>query len=583
MFWPGRLLLTVKDCHHFLAGEDVRTCKVVALLKTYKEKYLSSYIIKLAMQSFLISLLPFASVHAMMGGEGLMWSVLQNQPLQLTVCWENPSAAEPLPLEADQTGGWQRREWVRLALKRTWEREARISFDGWQECQNEENAATPPNSYGPRRPGTADENIKIQISNTGGGQNPAHGSWGDYQRSGLILNLHSLAGKDDIEFLAIHEFGHALGLYHGEERNDWPATTFSGCPPQTYIGAIPPWWPVPIEKRWGIPDNESVMAYCSPRPNFLSPRDVAGIQRAYERHISGTLLSLPGSLCLSAHASAGNGESAFGWACDEALDDQEWHYDASNSSLYIQSPRDPAHTRHCLDVDTTNYSDVQIWDCLNGTNQQWQFQRIMIRGYGGLCLSRQTGSGGDLTMQTCEKTDDQLWRVEKGDTDGYVRLRSNTGNQCLALGGESGSVAELQPCSSSKIFVPIAFESRDLKKRKAVVALVEGQPPTGVLEFYLAKSGQILAPRSGSSNLCLDVRDVWDNDFISGLGGPETGQVVQFFNCYSTQLNQKWGFSGHLVSEDRCLTLSGTAVNNGASATMTECGTANQQNWDYYW
>ena len=198
-----------------------------------------------------------------------------------------------------------------------------------------------------------------------------------------------------IEYLAIHEFGHTLGLYHGEERGDWD---IAGCPPQDWgDDPIWPWWPVPTEKRWGAPDADSVMAYCSGGPNLLSPGDIAGIQRAYQRHLPGTLLSLPGSLCLSAHADAANGDGAFGWACDEAYDDQEWHYDVADRALYIQWPSDP--TRRCLDVDTTNWTDVQIWDCLGGTNQQWQFQRTMVRGYGGLCVTRPAGGAGSLTMQ----------------------------------------------------------------------------------------------------------------------------------------------------------------------------------------
>jgi hypothetical protein len=535
-----------------------------------------------------VLLLSFSAVNALMGGQGLMWSVSQNEPLKLVVCWENPGDAAPLPGETDQTPGWQRREWVRLALKHSWEREARIIFTGWRQCQDEANPAPPPHTLGPRRPGTADENIKIHITSSGGGQNPAHGSWGDYQQSGVILNLHC-GSQACMESLAIHEFGHALGLYHEEERSDWP-DDIPGCPPQTHP-TTPPWWPIPTELRWGAPDRDSVMAYCSGGPTALSPGDVAAIQHAYERHLPGTLLSLPGSLCLSAHADAANGDNAFGWECDEANDDQEWRYDVAKSAFYIQWPADPSNTRRCLDVDTNNDSEVQIWDCHYGSNQQWQFQHTMVRGYGGLCLTRPATGAGALTMQPCIGADNQLWRVEPSDllTDA-IRLRADSDNLCLALDGGSGSDALAKPCSlGNHVYLPLVDGVASVTQASAAslgdsASASAGAPlPPWWVDFYLSPGGEIRVPSLTSDYLCLDVQDVWDSEFTAGQGGPVAGQRVQFFTCYDAQLNQKWSLSGHLVSGDKCLALGGDATANGAAAEVTSCSAAAQQNWDYHW
>ena len=537
-----------------------------------------------ALLALVILMLSVPIVSALMGGEGLMWTVWQSAPVKLVVCWENPDAADPLQGEADQTSGWQRREWVRLALKHTWEREARIAFVGWQQCQNEDNPATPPYTLGPRRPGTADENIKIQITSTGGGQNPAHGSWGDYMQSGVLLNLHC-GSQACIEYLAIHEFGHVLGLYHGEERSDWP-TDIPECPPQDWDPSWP-WWPVPTEKRWGAPDRDSIMAYCSGRPTALSPHDVAGIQRAYERHLPGSLLSLPGSLCLSAHADAANGAPAFGWACDEAYDDQEWHYDVATKALYIQWPADPSQTPRCLDVDTTDGTDVQLWDCLQGSNQQWQFRRTMVRGYGGLCLTRPAEGAGALTMESCTGATAQLWRVDQSEIPGLVRLRSETGDLCLTLDGASGSDALATPCSLQRVYLPLMVRSTGASSAVAAstgsAASARAATTSRVRDFLLGDGGQIGVLSFTSDSLCLDVQDVWDSDFTSGLGGPVAGRRVQFFKCYGTQLNQKWSFSGQVMSGAKCLALSGTATTNGAAALVARCSTVPQQQWDYHW
>jgi hypothetical protein len=389
---------------------------------------------------FLALMLSATLVSGLMGGEGLMWTVWSTEPVKLAVCWENPTPADA-----------EAREWARLALKHSWERYARVIFTGWEKCQDELSAEDPPHTLGPRRPGTLDENIKVLITNSGGGQNPAHGSWGDYQKSGVRLNLY--CGRTCVEHLAIHEFGHALGFYHGEERTDWPSTP--ACPEQ-WSGYTTSWpgWPIPTERRWGRPDEDSTMAYCSGTSTELSPIDISGVRRAYERRLAGTVLSPVGSLCLSAHAIDPNGDAAFGWECDEAFDDQEWLFDAVNSALHIQVPGHPENPR-CLDVDTTDYTDVQTWDCHYGANQQWQFRRVLLRGYGGLCLTRPDIGSGPVTMETCTGADTQLWRLEPGDAYASMRFRAETAPICLAAKGIAGNSVVAEVCDGSyQIHVP---------------------------------------------------------------------------------------------------------------------------------
>jgi hypothetical protein len=520
---------------------------------------------------FLALMLSATLVSGLMGGEGLMWTVWSTEPVELVVCWENPTPADA-----------EAREWARLALKHSWERYARVIFTGWETCQDELSAEDPPHTLGPRRPGTGDENIKILITNTGGGQNPAHGSWGDHQKSGVRLNLY--CSRTCVEHLAIHEIGHALGFYHGEERGDWPSPP--GCPQQDHgDDPIPPWWPIPTERRWGEPDVDSTMAYCSGTSTELSPIDIAGVRRAYERRLAGTVLSPVGSLCLAAHAIHPNGDAAFGWECDEAYDDQEWLYDAVNSSLHIQVPGEPLN-RRCLDVDTLNYTDVQTWDCHYGANQQWRFRRVELRGYGGLCLTRPDAGPGPVTMETCTGADTQLWRLEPGDAYASMRFRAETALYCLAAKGVSGSSVVAEICDGSfQVHVPIAVRNwqGNLSRTGAVPAAVP-QGAGGGQDFYLIGGGQVRLPTvGGGTPWCFDVQDVWNSDFVSGIGGPQPGQRVQVFECYASQLNQRWNLTGDIVSVNKCLTMSGDATANGAPATVRRCDGSEVQDWDYYW
>jgi hypothetical protein len=527
---------------------------------------------------------PMQPVQSLMIGEGLMWSVWLSAPVKLEVCWENPSAADPLSSEADKTSGEQRREWARLAVKRTWERYARVIFVGWQQCKDEGNALPPPYTLGPRRPGVGDENLKVNITSSGASNNWGHGSWGDHEKSGVSLNLHCSGKslKECIEYLAIHEFGHTLGFYHGEERSDWPSN-IPTCPRQTHEGVIDPWWPVPKELLFGAPDTSSVMAYCSGEPTSLSPKDISGVQRAYTRRQSGTLLSVPGSLCLSAHAKNPNGDIAFGWDCDEAYEDQEWMYDRQKASLSIYWPADPQQKQRCLDVDTVSKNKVQIWDCHYGTNQQWSFRRVEIRGYGGLCLTRPTTGAGPVSMKTCSGSAAQLWRLSPGGIANSFKVKSESSNMCLVASDVAGTAVAVEPCI--KTFLPMvnkfetALSSQLVEKSGELLAV--GAAKTN--DFRLIPGGQIGLPTSEPTPLCMDVADVLDSDYRAGKGGPMPGQMVQVFQCLNTQLNQRWNLSGDVTSGEKCLTITGSRTSNGASAVVSTCNNSIEQDWDYYW
>jgi hypothetical protein len=115
-------------------------------------------------------------------------------------------------------------------------------------------------------------------------------------------------------------------------------------------------------------------------------------------------------------------------------------------------------------------------------------------------------------------------------------------------------------------------------------AAIAPQGVGGGQDFHLIKGGEIRLPSvGGGTQYCFDVHDVWDSQFTSGQGGPAPGQRVQTFECFPSQLNQRWNLSGDIVSVGKCLTMSGDATANGANATVTTCDDSEEQDWDYYW
>ena len=72
----------------------------------------------------LVRLVPVVS--ALVGREGLMRSISPDAPIRLEVCWESLQQADA-----------PSREWAHLALKMGWERDSRVIFHDWGECQEE--------------------------------------------------------------------------------------------------------------------------------------------------------------------------------------------------------------------------------------------------------------------------------------------------------------------------------------------------------------------------------------------------------------------------------------------------------------
>jgi FG-GAP-like repeat/Astacin (Peptidase family M12A) len=172
------------------------------------------------------------------------------RPSTISVCWE--------PSEEDWSA---QHEWVRDAAESTWGTVANVRFTGWGTCSSR------------------DSGIHIRVQDASP-YTLGLGNELDGMANGMSLNFTfqnwSQGCQSTQEFCvragAAHEFGHALGFAHEQNRPDTPDSCTLATPTAGGDTSIGGW------------DLDSIMNYCNPRwtgDGKLSAGDVVAARAAY--------------------------------------------------------------------------------------------------------------------------------------------------------------------------------------------------------------------------------------------------------------------------------------------------------------